>query len=211
MCKTIGFIEFRTPTASGGNQSGPNCVEVGEFFTAQASGAAGHCVEVAFTKAKMSNPSGNCVEVGFTSASASGAAGHCVQVAHAKASATVPNGACVEPGQAVADPEHTDCTPETCRTPGISVGDIVVRDSKNNGEGCPVVVFRAEEWAVLVKRVVARDDADHFDAAPGTPWFITDPRTDVVLRYTDAEWDAFRDGCDKGEFDYAPAETAVPA
>lgn len=193
MCKHTEFIEFRTAAASGGNQSGPNCVEVGEFFTAQASGAAGHCVEVAFTKAEESNPSGNCVEV-----------------AHAKPTASVPNGACVEPGQATAAAHEGGCTPETCSTPGITPGDIVVRDSKDNGEGCPVAVFTADEWREIVARVAAGDDTAHHGSTHDRPWVIIDPRTQVVLGFTQAEWDAFRDGCGKGEFTYSPLET-VPA
>lgn len=57
-------LTFRKATASGGNNTGPNCVEV-----------------AAFTKAAQSNPSGNCVEVGQAhKAPASLAAGHCVTV-----------------------------------------------------------------------------------------------------------------------------------
>jgi len=210
MCQHLSSIEFRTAAASGGNQSGPNCVEVGAFATASASGAAGHCVEVAFAKAEMSNPSGNCVEVGFAAAAASGAAGHCVEVGHAKASASHPVGDCVEPGQAVAVSHDHGCTAETCSTPGIAPGDIVVRDSKNNGEGSPVAVFRPEEWKALVDRVVKGEDGEHFDAGQEHPWSISDPRTGVVLRYTGDEWAAFRDGCSKHEFDYAPM-APVPA
>ena len=192
MCIYPGTITFVKASKSGGNQSGPNCVEVGAFTKAAASVPNGACVEVgSYRKASHSNPSGNCVEVAHTKATKSGAAGHCV-----------------EPGQATAA-QHLDCNPETCTTPGIEPGDIVVRDSKG-GEGSPLVVFRPREWRSLVERVVAGLDAEHRASNGPHPWFIADPRTSVVLWFTDAEWDAFRDGCTKSEFDYAPL-TAVPA
>jgi hypothetical protein len=63
-CTHTAGLAFRSATASGGNNTGPNCVEVAPFVKATQSGAAGHCVEVAYTKAAASNPSGNCVVAG---------------------------------------------------------------------------------------------------------------------------------------------------
>lgn len=190
MCQHTSGISFRKATASGNNQSGPNCVEVGVFFKAQQSGPAGHCVEVAFTKAARSHPVGECVEV-----------------AYAKAASSNPSGNCVEPGQATVD-EHAECTPETCRTPGIEPGDVVVRDSKL-GEDSPLAVFTLPEWVELAAAVAAGAPYAAVQSGPDGAT-ITDPRSGVVLNYTVAEWDAFTDGCQKGEFAYQPL-TPVPA
>jgi hypothetical protein len=156
----VEALTFRSATKSGGNNTGPNCVEVG------------------FAKAAASNPSGNCVEVGHAKADKSAAAGHCV-----------------EPG--VARDKHTGCTPDTCTTPGINDGDVVVRDSKL-GDASPLAVFTPEQWAAFVVGVIAGQEQ-----RDGDDYLITDPRgTGIVLRYTAAEWDAFMDGCANHEFDY---------
>lgn len=141
-CIHTAGLAFRAAAKSGGNQNGPNCVEV-----------------AAFVKARASNPSGNCVEMSV-------ARGHTAA-----------------------------CTPATCSTPGIREGDVVVRDSKDGTSG-PVVVFSPAEWADYTTQVAhGREDRD------GAAYIIKDPRgTGIVLRYTAAEWDAFRDGCRRGEF-----------
>lgn len=219
-------LTFRKATASGGNNTGPNCVEIAEWTTPSLSNGNGgnNCVEVTFAKAQLSNPSGNCVEVGpARKATASGSAGHCVTtsqavkatasaaqyncvtVAHAKATAS-PNdsmGGCVEPGQAQPSTAHTDCTPETCQTPGIEPGDIVVRDSKS-GENSELIVFKRDQWDRFTERVIAGEyeltDGDY-------PYIMRDPNGGpVTLHFNKGEWDAFRDGCTKGEFNYPAPE-----
>jgi hypothetical protein len=168
-CTHTAGLAFRSATKSGGNNTGPNCVEVAPFRKAAKSGAAGHCVMVAHTKATASNPSGNCVE----------------------------------PGVAAAD-IHADCTPETCLTPGITAGDVVVRDSKL-GEDSPLLVFPEDGWRDMVTAVI--NGAQEID---GEDYLMRDPRNPgLILRFTEAEWDAFRDGCTKDEFTYS--ELAVSA
>lgn len=128
---------------SGGNDTGPNCVEALNFRKAVKSGAEGHCVEA-------------------TTATAT----------------------------------HAQCLPETCLTPGIKDGDVIVRDSKL-GDDSPWAVFTAEQWAVFTAEVAAGDG----DVVDGDDFLIRDPRgTGVTLRYTAAEWDAFTDGCRNREF-----------
>lgn len=129
---------------SGGNNSGPNCVQ---------------CLH--FTKATMSDNSGaNCVE------------------------------------QSVAtNALHAHCGADECLAEGIAAGDVIVRDSKA-GPGSPVAVFTPALWEQFVAAV-----ADGQQWRDGDDFTIVDPRgTGVVLRYTPGEWEAFRDGCRKGEF-----------
>lgn len=181
-CKHTEDLEFRSATKSGNNQTGPNCVEVAGFRKASSSVQA------------------NCVEMTVAvKATRSTAAGHCVTVAHAKAARSVGDGHCVEAGVAQQD-NHTDCTPQTCSTPGIQPGDVVVRDSKL-GADSPLVVFRPQEWREYVATVIEggmeRDGADYV---------LRDLRNPgVVLRFNPGEEDAFRDGCTKGEFTYSEA------
>jgi hypothetical protein len=152
-CTHTASLAFRKATASGGNQSGPNCVEV-----------------AAFQKAASSNPSGNCVEVATTAA--------------------------VQPTVA-GDDTHAHCTPETCLTPGIEPGDVVVRDSKL-GDDSPLIVFSPQQWVGVVMATCAGAEERH-----GGDYLMRDPRNPgVVLRFTAGEWNAFRDGCTKGEFNY---------
>lgn len=163
-CQHTANLAFRSATKSGGNNTGPNCVEV-----------------AGYVKATKSNPSGNCVEVAHAAAKKSAAAGHCV-----------------EPG--VARDIHTECTPETCLTPGIEDGDVVVRDSKL-GADSPLIVFKPELWEQYVARVVAGELE-----RSGDDFLMRDASgSGVTLRFTAAEWDAFQDGCRKGEFTYVPA------
>lgn len=196
-CHHTAAVTFRSASASGNNDNGPNCVEVGPFLSAS-----------------FSNPIGNCVEAAFTTASASGAAGHCVSVAYAKPKDSNGNGGnnCVEPG--VAELDHpADCTPETCRTPGIEPGDVLVRDSKL-GEGSPLIRFRPEQWRAYVAQVI--EGGMEFDPTPHTftapsgqtrddcQYVLRDPANPGnVLRFHPAEADAFRTGCAAGEFNYS--------
>lgn len=203
-CLHTAHLAFRSATASGGNDTGPNCVEVAPFFKATRSNPSGNCVEVAFASARDSNGNGgnNCVEVGEAKdarkATASGAAGHCVTVSHAKAAASGPLDKCVEPGQATED-THSDCTPETCLTPGINPGDIVVRDSKL-GEDSPLVVWAPDAWRGYVANVVAHG----METGGPLGYLMRDPRNPgIVLNFNVGEEGAFRDGCTKGEFNYA--------
>lgn len=207
-CAHTAHLTFRKATKSGGNNTGPNCVEVANFFKAGRSNGNGgnNCVEITYAKAMDSNPSGNCVEVGpARKATKSGAAGQCVTVAHAKATAS-PNdsmGGCVEPGPATS--AHTDCTPATCRTPGIEPGDVVVRDSKS-GDRSPLIVFKREQWDRYVERVIA---GEHELTDGEYPYVMRCPNgTGISLFFNAGEWDAFRDGCAKGEFTYATPELA---
>ncbi len=129
---------------SGGNNSGPNCVQCLQFVKAT----------------KGDNSGANCVE------------------------------------QSVAtDGLHEHCGPGECLAEGIQAGDVVVRDSKA-GPGSPVAVFTPMLWEQFVAAV-----ADGQEWRDGEDWTIVDPRgTGVVLRFNAGEWDAFRDGCGKGEF-----------
>lgn len=187
-CVHAAGLVFQSATASGNNENGPNCVEVAPFFKPTKSNPSGNCVEVAYAKAQKSFNGNNCVEVGEAKTTAEAcAAGH----------------SCVTVSQTT--PAHdADCTPETCKTPGIEPGDVVVRDSKL-GEDSPLVVFRAQEWRKFVDGVLAGPRTVQADAT----YTIRDPRTGVVLYYTPSEWDAFLDGCAKGEFTYDL--TSVPA
>lgn len=137
---------------SGGNNSGPNCVQ---------------CLQ--FSKACKSDNSGaNCVETSVAMESL-----------------------------------HDHCGPGECLAEGIRSGDVVVRDSKG-GPGSPVAVFTPALWDQFVAAV-----ADGQQWRDGEDWTITDPRgTGVVLRFTAGEWDAFRDGCGKGEFALADTRAA---
>lgn len=90
---------------------------------------------------------------------------------------------------------HDHCTDEKCLTEGIKVGDVVVRDSKG-GPGSPVIAFTPMVWAAYVTAV-----ADGWAHPDGDEFTIIDPRgTGTVLRFTQGEWDAFVDGCRRGEF-----------
>lgn len=95
---------------------------------------------------------------------------------------------------------HDHCTDEKCLTEGIRSGDVLVRDSKA-GPGSPVIVFTPMLWAAYVDAV-----ADGQAYPDGDGFTVIDPRgTGTVLRFTAAEWDAFVDGCRRGEFDLEPA------
>lgn len=183
-CNHSTSITFRKATKSGGNDTGPNCVEVGEFF-----------------KATDSNPSGNCVETAFFKATRSGPSNACVEVAHAAASKSNGNGGnnCVEPGLAVPNDHTPTCTPETCTTPGIEPGDVVVRDSKL-GDSSPLLIFSARQWkayvGVVIEAGMELEGSDFILRSPHNPG--------ITLRFTPDEADAFRDGCIKGEFNYTP-------
>lgn len=61
-------LDFRKATASGNNDTGPNCVEVATYRTADASGAAGHCVQVGFATATASVANSACVDAGVATA-----------------------------------------------------------------------------------------------------------------------------------------------
>jgi hypothetical protein len=207
-CHHTARLTFAKATASGGNNTGPNCVEVANFFKADASNPSGNCVEVTYATALASNGNGgaNCVEVGpARKATASIQQYLCVTVAHAAAAESAAAGHCVEPGQA--QPEHTGCTPETCKTPGIEPGDVVVRDSKHGGgDDSPLLVFKPEQWDRYVDRVILGE----YELTGGEyPYVMRDPNGGpVTLHFNQGEWDAFRDGCTKGEFTY-PAPVTV--
>jgi hypothetical protein len=135
---------------SGGNNTGPNCVQCLQFRKASASAA-----DIA-----------NCVETAVAT-----------------------------------DEAHAHCTPGQCLAEGIDTGDLIVRDSKA-GPGSPVAVFTPRLWELYVASV-ADGRSDVVDGSH----VIIDPRgTGTVLRFTDGEWDAFVDGCRKGEFALATAE-----
>jgi uncharacterized protein DUF397 len=158
---------------------------------------------ITFRSASKSNAGNVCVQVGQAAdarkASKSGAAGHCVTVTAAaaarKASKSAQGRTCVtvEPAR---DGHDASCTAQTCKTPGVAVGDIVVRDSKL-GDDSPWVVFQPAEWADFVAAVIA----GAHEVVDGD-YLIRDGRTGVTLHYTPAEWDAFLDGCVKDEFAY---------
>lgn len=204
-CVHAAGLVFRSARASGNNENGPNCVEVAPFFKAAKSNPSGNCVQVAFTKAEKSYNGNNCVEVGFAKAEKSFQGTSCVEVGEAKsATRSAAAGHCVTVSPTTPADHDEQCTPETCTTPGIQPGDVVVRDSKL-GEESPLVVFRGDEWREFVNGVLAGPRTVQADAT----YTIRDPRTGVVLSYTPDEWDAFLDGCAKGEFTYHP--TSVPA
>jgi hypothetical protein len=129
-------------TLSGGNQTGPNCVECLQFRKASESGA----------------NSDNCVLV------------------------------------ATADEMlHVHCPGDECLYPNIADGSVLVRDSKL-GPDSPVIVFTADEWVAYTAEVAAgRDDRDGGD-------HVIRSADGIVLRFTDGEWAAFTDGCQRNEF-----------
>jgi hypothetical protein len=187
----LSGLAWRTATASGQNQSGPNCVEVAPFRKATRSGGNGdNCVEVSHlrTATRSGGNGDNCVQVGtFTKAAHSNPSGNCVQAAPATAD------------------QHAACTPETCTTPGIEPGDVVVRDSKL-GDDSPLLVFKPEAWEAFCAEV-----ADGREDTRNGKWIITDPSgSGVTLFFTAGEWEAFTDGCQKHEFTMQ-ALTSVPA
>lgn len=74
-------------------------------------------------------------------------------------------------------------------------GDVLVRDSKL-GDASPILRFTPAEWAEFVTAVadglvVVNEDR-----------FLINSRgiDDTFLSFTAGEWDAFRDGCQRGEF-----------
>lgn len=207
-CEHLTGITFRKATASGGNDTGPNCVEVGQFQFRKAtmSNPIGSCVEVAhYAKATRSWTGNNCVEVGqAVTATASGEAANCVAVAHARPEASGAAGHCVEPGVATAEEAHA-CTPETCKTPGINPGDVVIRDSKLGAES-PLAVYPMDAWRMYVAVVI--ESGMEPDGLGG--YVLRDyANPSHILNFTQGEADAFRDGCTKGEFNYDMAAAAA--
>ncbi len=91
---------------------------------------------------------------------------------------------------------HGHCPPGRCLAEGIEDGDVVLRDSKL-GTGSPLLVYTPERWASFVELVASGVEDRHGDA-----FMIHDPRpeSDVRLIFTPGEWEAFADGCRKGEF-----------
>jgi hypothetical protein len=195
--------EWRKSKKSNGN-GGNNCVEA--------------CV-VSFYTATKSNPSGNCVEVALTAATKSGAAGHCVQVGFATAAKSGPNSDnCVEvsfAGNGVSVSENNDaeasttCTCNQIRTQdgmpvsGAVVGDVLVRDSKHKGKG-PILVFKPDQWRAFLAKV--KVERMNWPQTMQGNYMVESPDSDLtILLYTKAEWDAFLDGVDKGEFDLPAA------
>lgn len=130
-------------------------------------------------KSSRSNGNGgnNCVEtLLFVKADKSGAAGACVEVAK------VDEAACMG----------------DCAYPGAKPGDVIVRDSKQNGtEKQPYIIFTEQEWKDYLQTLRMGYGAI-FD---GEDTFVIF-KNETLLKYTWAEWDAFMDGVNKNEFDY---------
>lgn len=98
---------------------------------------------------------------------------------------------------------------------------VLVRDTKDHGTG-PVVEFSPEQWAALVRDVRPGLDGTaavttvelrtvHDGVEVHTRWHLHAPRGDVVLHFTDAEWEAFVAGARDGEFDFAGASSLLTA
>jgi hypothetical protein len=165
------------------SKSGPNsdnCVEVNiGWFTAKRSAAAGHCVEVGFTKAQKS---GTNVE-----------RPNCVEVARV--------------GAKDANVHSTTCSCDKVMVDGKSydvstpLGGVLVRDTKDkdvpDGERT-VLQFTATEWMTLVSAV--KGDGMHWVQNPDGNYILEDVAREKRLFFTVDEWDAFVDGCRKGEF-----------
>ncbi len=138
-------LDFRSATASGGNNTGPNCVQVA-FAKASASAGNGACVEVGYVKADPCTSVTNCVEVGATAA--------CTD-----ADCNAPG---VQPGDiAVRDSKGGEGSPVIAfggqawreYVAGVLAGhsdrdgaDYVIRDPRGTGI---VLRFTADEWAAF--------------------------------------------------------------
>jgi hypothetical protein len=119
----------------------------------------------------------------------SGAAGHCVEVFWKKSSRSNPSGNCLE---AKADGS-----------------DILVRDTKL-GEASPVLRFTTYDWGRFVNEI-----KDGFTCPQGgeiETWnenggviMLDRSEPKIRLTFTRAEWNAFTEGVDIGEFDLQPA------
>jgi hypothetical protein len=144
------------------------------------------CVELMFVKAEKSNPSGNCVEVGHVR----------------KASKSAADIGCVEVTTGAAQ-----CEDPNCNAKGINDGDVLVRDSKENGDpNQPVFIYTAQNFDAL-KREVKKEGMNWPRNADGD-YVLTDPAfTGKELHFNATEWDAFIDGINKGEFTYEPNVT----
>lgn len=215
-------------TRSNGN-GGNNCVETLQFFKATKSNPSGNCVEAAFFKAGKSGPNcDNCVEVSFAAADKSTPSGACVEVGFEASSKSGPAGHCVEVGTAESTSNGEDVNwarPGDCGCGApvmngkkivMNEGDVVIRDSKQNGaENQKVIVMSKDAWQEYLRGLKLGFGAIYVNRANSVlphddnPWKIVgqyEGKT-VVLEYNDAEWDAFMDGVHKGEFD--PADEAI--
>jgi hypothetical protein len=179
------------------------------WTTATAVCANGNCVEVIalWKKSSRSNGNGgnNCVEVACLPATASGSAGYCVEVGHAKAEKSAAVSQCAEVSRA---DEHEDgCMCDTVRVNGVLVpgarsGDVLLRDSKDKGDG-PVFVYTSKQWVEFCAEVKRQSMGWPIRTVVGGEEFyvVIDP-VDLSrkLLFTVNEWAAFVDGVFKGEF-----------
>jgi hypothetical protein len=84
---------------------------------------------------------------------------------------------------------------------GAKPGDVVVRDSKQNGTtDQPYLVFTPEEWSAYIRTLMMGYGAIH----NGQGLFVI-AKEGKTLVYTTDEWDAFMDGVRKQEFAYPEA------
>lgn len=171
-----------TSSYSNGN-GGNNCVEAA-FVTSTRSGAAGHCVAVSFAKSTRSGPNTDaCVEVGF-----------------AKSAASLGNGTCVDVAKVDVHEDGCNCgvvTVDGKTLDNANPGDVLVRDTKDNGAG-PIIIFTQAQWAELLAQF-----AEFGMEWPkrGTDGSYVIEKDDVRLSFTRDEWDAFVAGVNDGEFD----------
>lgn len=198
-CGSNACVEVGFTTADKSGPNCDNCVEVG-FAKAEAS-TSGACVEIGFADATKSAAAGHCVEVGFATADASLQAANCVEVGFATPETSVNNGTCVEVGTAPTPAAGCGCNDvyvNGVRIPNAKDGDVLLRDTKDNGTG-PIFVYAPTQWDTFLTEVLAAGmdwerNNDGFyvvDNPDGSP---------VTQLFDDGEWDAFLDGVRNGEF-----------
>jgi hypothetical protein len=151
-----------------------------------------------WTKASRSNGNGgnNCVEaLHFNKAKKSCAAGHCVEVGFNSTDGI----------KDCAGKHSSGCPCDMPTMNGKKIhlepGDVVVRDSKQNGqEDQPYIIFTSHEWTHYLHTLKMGYGA----IFNGVDTYVI--HKDIkMLTYTPAEWDAFMDGVWKGEFDLTDA------
>lgn len=95
---------------------------------------------------------------------------------------------------------HAHCAKDQCTYPDLQDGTILIRDTKL-GQQSPLLVFTPRQFQDLVEATAA--GTRHLDA--GGRLLIRDPgNASLYLSFTPGEWDAFADGCRRGEFTLTP-------
>jgi hypothetical protein len=84
---------------------------------------------------------------------------------------------------------------------------VLLRDTKDRGAG-PVIAFTSEQWTAFLAEVAAGDPSTNGAVEvirTGDGVYMSARATGVSLRFTPAEWAAFRAGVRDGEFDLLAA------